>query len=102
LLRPGKTPGEDLPAKLRLALTPAAGNESQSSWSASLFPDDGLPPHEKRILSLLKADQAAHVAAVMAASNEHPNSRARGSGVKHRKELIAGKKSHKMLMAVFP
>jgi len=73
----GEDAGEDLPAELRLALTPAAGNESQSSWSASLFPDDGLPPHEKRILSLLKADQAAHVAAVMAASNEQPNSRER-------------------------
>ncbi|PYQ37968.1 MAG: DNA-protecting protein DprA, partial [Acidobacteria bacterium] len=26
-----------------------------------LFPDDGLPPHEKRILSLLKADEATHI-----------------------------------------
>jgi DNA processing protein len=52
---------EDLPAEVRLALTPATPPESQSSESASLFPDEGLPPHEKRILSLLKADEAMHI-----------------------------------------
>ncbi len=52
---------EDLPAEVRLALTPPASPESQSSSPASLFPDDGLPPHEKRILSLLKADEATHI-----------------------------------------
>jgi DNA processing protein len=49
---------EDLPAELRLALTPPASPESSDASSASLFPDEGLPPHEKRILSLLKADEA--------------------------------------------
>ena len=52
---------EDLPAEVRLALTPPASPESQGSSSASLFPDEGLPPHEKRILSLLKADEATHI-----------------------------------------
>jgi len=52
---------EDLPAEVRLALTPAASPESPGSSSASLFPDEGLPPHEKRILSLLKADEATHI-----------------------------------------
>jgi DNA processing protein len=52
---------EDLPTEVRLALTPATPPESNSSESASLFPDDGLPPHEKRILSLLKADEATHI-----------------------------------------
>ena len=52
---------EDLPADVRLALTPPASPESQGSSSASLFPDEGLPPHEKRILSLLKADEATHI-----------------------------------------
>ena len=52
---------EDLPAEVRLALTPAASPESSSASSASLFPDEGLPPHEKRILSLLKADEARHI-----------------------------------------
>ena len=52
---------EDLPTDVRLALTPAASPESSGASSASLFPDEGLPPHEKRILSLLKADEAIHI-----------------------------------------
>ncbi len=52
---------EDLPAEVRLALTPAVAPESPDGKSASLFPDEGLPPHEKRILALLKADEATHI-----------------------------------------
>jgi len=52
---------EDLPTEVRLALTPPASPESSGASSASLFPDEGLPPHEKRILSLLKADEATHI-----------------------------------------
>lgn len=52
---------EDLPTEVRLALTPPASSESQASSAASLFPDDGLPPHEKLLLSLLKADEATHI-----------------------------------------
>jgi DNA processing protein len=52
---------EDLPTEVRLALTPPASPESQASSAASLFPDDGLPPHEKLLLSLLKADEATHI-----------------------------------------
>ncbi len=52
---------EDLPADVRLTLTPAASLESADASAASLFPDEGLPPHEKRILSLLKADEATHI-----------------------------------------
>ncbi len=52
---------EDLPASVKLALTPPPGPESGSGSSASLFPDEGLPPHEKRILGLLKADEATHI-----------------------------------------
>ncbi|HYM78762.1 MAG TPA: DNA-processing protein DprA [Candidatus Dormibacteraeota bacterium] len=52
---------EDLPTEVRLALTPPASPESSDASSASLFPNDGLPPHEKRILSLLKADEATHI-----------------------------------------
>jgi DNA processing protein len=51
---------EDLPAELKIALTSAPSPESGSASSASLFPDQGLPPHEKRILGLLKADEASH------------------------------------------
>jgi hypothetical protein len=52
---------EDLPAAVRLVLARSAGDESGRPSSASLFPDEGLPPHEKRILGLLKADQATHI-----------------------------------------
>jgi DNA processing protein len=52
---------EDLPSEVRLTLAPAASHESQEGSSASLFADAGLPPHEKRILSLLKADEATHI-----------------------------------------
>jgi DNA processing protein len=52
---------EELPAEVRLALTPASSPESPGASAASLFPDEGLPPHEKRILRLLKADEATHI-----------------------------------------
>jgi DNA processing protein len=52
---------EDLPTEVRLTLTPPASPESSGGSSASLFPDEGLPPHEKRILNLLKADEATHI-----------------------------------------
>jgi DNA processing protein len=52
---------EDLPPEVKLALTPPASSESGASTSASLFPDTGLPPHEKKIMSLLKADEATHI-----------------------------------------
>ncbi len=52
---------EDLPTEVRLALTPPASPESSGASSASLFPDEGLPPHEKRILTLLKADETTHI-----------------------------------------
>ena len=52
---------EDLPQEVKLRLTPAPSPESGGDSSASLFPDEGLPPHEKRILSLLKADEATHI-----------------------------------------
>ncbi len=46
---------------MRLALARPVSAESGSLSSASLFPDEGLPPHEKRILGLLKADEATHI-----------------------------------------
>jgi DNA processing protein len=52
---------EDLPTEVRLALTPPASLESSDASSASLFPNEGLPPHEKKILSLLKADESTHI-----------------------------------------
>jgi DNA processing protein len=52
---------EDLPTEVRLALTPPLSPESANASNASLFPDDGLPPHERRLLGLLKADEATHI-----------------------------------------
>jgi len=52
---------EDLPTEVRLQLTASAPPESGTASPASLFPDEGLPPHEKRILSLLRADEATHI-----------------------------------------
>ncbi len=52
---------EDLPTPVRLALTPPPSPESAEGSTASLFPNEGLPPHEKRILSLLKADETTHI-----------------------------------------
>ena len=52
---------EELPAAVRLALTPATGDESQAGKTASLFGECDLPPHERKILKLLKADEATHI-----------------------------------------
>ena len=51
---------EELPADVRLALTPVVPESSEPS-AASLFPDDVRSPHEKKILTLLKADQATQI-----------------------------------------
>ncbi|MGC1372084.1 MAG: DNA-processing protein DprA [Candidatus Sulfotelmatobacter sp.] len=52
---------EDLPAEVKLALTPTPSPESEGHTTSSLFPEDGLPPHEKKILKLLKADEPTHI-----------------------------------------
>jgi DNA processing protein len=53
---------EELPVDVRLTLQPAGGDESQSQQTASLFLDDSpLGPHEKKILALLKADEATQI-----------------------------------------
>ena len=52
---------EDLPPEVKLVFTPKTSPESGKTASASLFPDEGLPPHEKRILYLLKADEATQI-----------------------------------------
>jgi DNA processing protein len=52
---------EELPQNVRLTLTPAAADESSSGQSASLFGEGELPPHEKKIFALLKADEAVHL-----------------------------------------
>jgi len=51
---------EDLPNDVQdqLAATPP---ESSSQETASLFPDDAVSPHERKILRLLKADESTHI-----------------------------------------
>lgn len=52
---------EDLPADVKAKLPSSSAAASEVPESASLFQNDTLPPHEKRIYSLLKADEATHI-----------------------------------------
>jgi DNA processing protein len=52
---------EALPADIRLALTPPEQSASEPSGSASLFGGSELPPAEKRIYSVLRADESTHI-----------------------------------------
>ncbi len=52
---------EELPTGVRLTLQPEGGHESQTEQTASLFGESELPPHEKKIFALLKADEATHI-----------------------------------------
>jgi DNA processing protein len=52
---------EELPSNLRLTLEPKPEDESQPGDTASLFQDDQLGPHEKKILRLLKPDESTHI-----------------------------------------
>ena len=52
---------EELPVDVRLTLAPEGKPESPGSQTASLFGEGELPPHEKKIFTLLKADEATHI-----------------------------------------
>lgn len=52
---------EELPANVRLTLTPELGAESPAGHTASLFEEPSLSPHEKKIYRVLKADEAQHL-----------------------------------------
>jgi DNA processing protein len=53
---------EELPPDVKLALEPKEAAESQSPQSASLFGEEKeVSPHERRILALLKGDEAVHI-----------------------------------------
>ncbi len=52
---------EELPPNVTLTLKPEEANESKCDETASLFNELELPPHEKKILKLLKADEATHI-----------------------------------------
>jgi DNA processing protein len=52
---------EELPTDVRLRLQPLGADESPDGQTASLFQESELPPHEKKIFALLKADEATHI-----------------------------------------
>jgi DNA processing protein len=52
---------EELPTDVRLRLQPLGADESPAGQTASLFQENELPPHEKKIFALLKADEATHI-----------------------------------------
>jgi len=52
---------EELPADLKAKLPSSSPAASDSPATASLFQNETLPPHEKRIYSLLKADESTHI-----------------------------------------
>ncbi len=52
---------EELPTDVRLRLQPEGADESPDGQTASLFQENELPPHEKKIFALLKADEATHI-----------------------------------------
>jgi DNA processing protein len=53
---------EELPADVRLALEPPGGAESPGEGTASLFKDEAtINPHERKILAVLKADEATQI-----------------------------------------
>src|SRR6266404_8713564 len=51
---------EELPTQARAQLAPT-GNESESPSTASLFHEESLSPHERKIFALLKADESRHI-----------------------------------------
>ena len=51
---------EELPADIQTLLS-SRQNESPEPETASLFPEEVVSPHEKKILKLLKADESRHI-----------------------------------------
>jgi len=52
---------EELPTDVQVAIASRTPAESPEAATASLFPDETTSPHERRILSLLKTDEATHI-----------------------------------------
>ncbi|HEY1731304.1 MAG TPA: DNA-processing protein DprA [Terriglobales bacterium] len=65
---------EELPADVRLALTPAEPVESAEASPASLFQAADLPPGEKRVLGLLRADESTHLDLIVERLQSHLSS----------------------------
>lgn len=65
---------EELPADVRLALTPPEAAESAEGSAASLFQAADLPPGEKRVLALLRADESTHLDLIVERLQSHLSS----------------------------
>jgi DNA processing protein len=56
---------EELPADIRMALKPLEQPASAEGATASLFQAAELPPAEKRVLALLRADESTHLDSII-------------------------------------
>lgn len=56
---------EDIPTPVRVQLTAQNGSESNSGTAASLFSEEPLPPHETRVMSVLRHDEALQLDEIM-------------------------------------
>ena len=65
---------EELPADVRLALTPPEQPASAEQAAASLFDGAQLPPSEKRVLALLRVDESVHLDQVVERLNAYLSS----------------------------
>jgi DNA processing protein len=52
---------EELPAEVRLSLPTLAAAASEDGALASLFEGAEMPPHERKLLGLLRADESTHL-----------------------------------------
>jgi DNA processing protein len=55
---------EELPTDIQESLN-SVRDESSPPETASLFPDDAISPHERKILRLLKSDESTHIDELM-------------------------------------
>jgi DNA processing protein len=65
---------EVLPADVRLALTPPEAPASEAGQPASLFDAPELSPAEKRVLTILRADESTHIDEIVERLVQHLSS----------------------------
>ena len=56
---------EELPTPIKLQLAAELGSESNPGTAASLFTEEPLPPHETRVMSVLRHDEAMQLDEIM-------------------------------------
>lgn len=52
---------EELPADVRLKLEADRPSATEPGATASLFPSEAMPPHERKVLAVLKADESTQI-----------------------------------------